>query len=68
MDVDDCFLKGSKSRIISQVVNHFGTLAMMNRIIGTVEAIEIAINCEKQRDEFLTKIGIVPENYLCQNI
>lgn len=54
--VDDCFLRGGKSQLIFNVVNHLDTMRMFSTIIGTPEALEHAEKDKARRDLFISKI------------
>ena len=53
---ESCFLRGGKSQLIFNVVNHLDTMRMFSTIIGTKESLEHAAKDKARRDLFISKI------------
>jgi hypothetical protein len=61
MELDDCFLRGGKSQILYNIINHFDTMRMFSTIIGTPEALENAKKDEGNRNLFIEKAKVTDD-------
>jgi hypothetical protein len=53
---DACFLRGGKSQLIYNIVNHLDTMRMFSTIIGTTKSLKHAAEDKTRRDQFISKI------------
>lgn len=61
---DNCFLRGGKSQMIYNVVNHLDTMRMFSTIIGTPEALKNAAEDKARRELFISKIQATDDGEL----
>jgi hypothetical protein len=59
--VADCFLRGGKAQIISNVIMHLNTMRMFSVIMDTPESLECAKKDEARRNLFISKAKVTDD-------
>lgn len=61
---ESCFLRGGKSQLIFNVVNHLDTMCMFSTIVGTPESLKFVEKDKARRDLFISKIQATDDGQL----